>query len=124
MGLNKKIMNKPTETESSNTKENIQYFKLPFTGKVCKFTEHKLQNLAMEFCKEGTNITIVFSTFKFSSLFSTKDKASYGLKSYVICNFLCACCDAGPINIWKLIKILIFTHTSLKIRFANQFVNS
>ena len=78
----------------------------------------------MQFCNEGTNITIVFSTFKLSFLFSTKDKAAYGLKPYVIYKFLCACCNAGLMNIWKLIKILIFTDTSLKIRSANQFVNS
>ena len=31
--LSKKIMSKPSETETSKTKENIWYFKLPFIGK-------------------------------------------------------------------------------------------
>ena len=39
--LNKKIMRKPSETEPSNTKENIRYFKLSFIGKLSKFTEIK-----------------------------------------------------------------------------------
>ena len=116
-------MNKPSETEPSKSKENILYFKLPFTGKFCKFTENKLQNLTMQFCKEGTNIKIVFSTFKLASFFSTKGKAPYGPKSYVIYKFLCACSNSGLMNIWKLIKILIFTDATLKVRNANQFVN-
>ena len=65
-------MNKPSETEASKAKENIRYFKLLFIGKFSKFTENKLQKLTKEFCKEGTNIRIVFSTFKLASLFSTK----------------------------------------------------
>ena len=61
--LNKKIMNKPGETEPSKTKVNPWYFKLPFIEKLSKFTEHKLQKLTKQFCKEGTNIKIVFSKF-------------------------------------------------------------
>ena len=34
-------MRKPSETEPSNTKENIRYFKLSFIGKLSKFTEIK-----------------------------------------------------------------------------------
>ena len=41
-------MNKPSETEPSKTEENI---------------EKKLQKLTKQFCKEGTNIEIVFSLF-------------------------------------------------------------
>ena len=37
-------MNMPSETEPSKTKENIQYFKLPFIEKFSKFTKNKLQN--------------------------------------------------------------------------------
>ena len=93
--LNKKIVNKPSEIEPSKTKENIWYFKLPFKGKFSKFTENKLQNLSKQFCKEVTIIKIIFSTFKLASLFSTKDKVPYGLKSYVIYKFLCAGCNAS-----------------------------
>ena len=49
--LNKKIMNKPSETEPSKTKENIRYFKLPFIRKFSKFIENKLQKLTKQFLK-------------------------------------------------------------------------
>ena len=91
-------MNKPSETEPKKTKEIFWYFKLPFIGKCSKFTENKLQKLTKQFCREGTNIKIVFSTFKLASLFSTKDKVPYGLKSYVIYKFLCAGCNASYVG--------------------------
>ena len=65
-------MNKPSETEPSKSKENIPYFKLPFTGKFCKFTENKLQNLTMQFCKEGTNIKIVSAHLNWHLFFQLK----------------------------------------------------
>ena len=80
-------------TEPSKTKKNIRYFKFPFIEKFYKFTENKLQKLTNQSCKEVTNINIVFSTFKLASLFSTKDKVPYGLKSYVVYKFLCAGCN-------------------------------
>ena len=46
--------------------------------------------MTKKFCKEGTNIKFVFSTFNFASLFSTKDIVPYGLKSYIVYKFLCA----------------------------------
>ena len=39
--LNKKIINKPSETEPNKTEQNIRYFKLPFIGTFSKFTESK-----------------------------------------------------------------------------------
>ena len=80
-------------TEPSKTKKNIRYFKFPFIEKFYKFTENKLQKLTKQSCKEVTNINIVFSKFKLASLFSTKDKVPYGLKSYVVYKFLCAGCN-------------------------------
>ena len=67
-------------------------------GKFSKFTENKLQKLTKQFCKKGTNIKIVFSTFKFAALFSTKDKVPYGLRSYVLYKFLCAGCNASYVG--------------------------
>ena len=96
--LSKKIINKPSETDPIETNENIRYFKLPFIGKFSKFTENKLQKLTKQFCKEGTNIKIVFSTFKLASLFSAKDKVPYGLKSYVVYKLLCAGCNASNVG--------------------------
>ena len=77
-------MNKPSGTEPSKTKANIRYFKLPFIGKFSKFNEKKLQKLTKQFCNQGTNIKIVFSTFKLVSLFSIKDKVPHGLTSNLI----------------------------------------
>ena len=91
-------MNKPSETDPSRTKENIRYFKLPFMGKFSKFNENKLQKLTRKFCKESTNIKIVFSTFKLASLFSTKNKVPYGVKSYVVFKFLSAGCNASYVG--------------------------
>ena len=54
--------------------------------------------MTKQFCKEGTNIKTVFSTFKLASLFSTKVKVLYGLKSYVVCKFLCAGCNASYVG--------------------------
>ena len=72
---------------------HIRYFKFPFIEKFYKFTENKLQKLTKQSSKEVTNINIVFSTFKLASLFSTKDKVPYGLKSYVVYKFLCVGCN-------------------------------
>ena len=96
--LSKKIMNKPSETVPSKIKENIRYFKLTFIGKFSKFTENKLQRLTKQFCKEDTNIKIVFSIFKLVSLFSTKGKVLCGIKSYVVYKFVCAGCNASYVD--------------------------
>ena len=126
--LRRKTRNMPSETGPSESKENIWYFKLPFLGKFSKFTENKLQKLTTQFCEEGTNIKIVFSTFKLAIPFWTKNKVPYGLK------FLCASCNANyvgdtyrhisvrTVNIWKMIKILKFNDTFLKTVNANPFV--
>ena len=82
--LSKKIVNMPSETEPSKTKENIRYFKLLFIKKFSNFTKIELERLTNQFRKEDANIKIIFSTFKVASLFWTKDKVPYGLKSYVI----------------------------------------
>ena len=84
--------------QPSKTKESIRYFKLPFIEKFSKFIENNLQKLTKQFCKEGTNIKIVFSTFKLASFFSTKDKVPYGLKSHIIYKFLCAGCNASYVG--------------------------
>ena len=76
-------MNKPSEIEPS--KMILQKINI-------------LQKLTKQFCKEDTNIKIVYSTFKLASLFSAKDKFPYGLKSYVIYKFLCAGYNASYVG--------------------------
>ena len=65
----------PSDTEPSKTKENIQQFKLRFIGKLSKFTENNLQKLTKQFCKDSTNIKVVFRTFKLASLFQQKKRS-------------------------------------------------
>ena len=96
--LAKKLNANSKETSPIKTKENIRYFKLPFVGKFSKYTQQKLQKLTKQFCKEGTNIKIVFNSFKLSSLFSTKYKVPYELKSYVVYKFICASCNASYVG--------------------------
>ena len=67
--LSKKIVNMPSETEPSKTKENIRYFKLLFIKKFSNFTKIELERLTNQFRKEDANIKIIFSTFKVASLF-------------------------------------------------------
>ena len=132
--LSKKIINKPSETDPVKTNENIRYFKSPFTGKFSKFTKNKLQKFTKQFCNECTNIKIVFSTFKWASVFSTKDKVPYGLKSYVVYKFLCDGCNASYVGETSR-HISTRTHEHLetdkssniyqhllKLRYANRFV--
>ena len=71
------------------------YHTIALTPPFSKFTKNKLHKLTKQFCKESTNIKIVFSTYKLASLFSIKGKALYGLKSYVIYKFLCASCNTS-----------------------------
>ena len=54
--------------------------------------------MTKQFCKEGTNIKIGFNTFKLKSLFSTKDKVPYALKSYVVYKFLCTGCNGSYVG--------------------------
>ena len=103
--LSKKIMNKPSETGPGKTKENLWYFKLLFIGRFSKFTKNKWKKLTKKFCKEGTNVEFIFSTFKLASLFTTKDsilkvqlKVLYGLKSYLVYKFLCADCNTSYVS--------------------------
>ena len=46
----------------------------------------------------GLETKTVFSTFKLASLFSTKNKVPFGLKSYVVNKFLCAGCNASYVS--------------------------
>ena len=70
------------ETDPSKTNKNIRNFKLPFIGKLSEFSENESQKLTKKFCKEGTNVKIVFSSFKLASPFSTKGKISIFFMGY------------------------------------------
>ena len=71
---------------------------MPFIGKFPKFRESKFQQLSKQFCKEGANIKIDFSTFKLALLVSTKEKVRCGLMFYIIYKFLCAGCNTDYVG--------------------------
>ena len=71
--------------------------KLPYIGTFSKFAQTKLDRLSSTFCK-NTNITLVFSSTKISSFFSSKDKIPEALRSLVVYHFICASCGASYIG--------------------------
>ena len=74
------------------------YFKLPFIGIYSNFTQKKINKLINRFCKENIRIHLVFSSFKLSSMFSTKDKVPFALQSFVVYKFVCSSCEASYIG--------------------------
>ena len=69
------------------------YYKLPYIGSFSNNTKKEIKELCRKFCK-NSNINIVFSTCKTGDLFSSKDCLPSGLKSSVVCNFVCAGCQS------------------------------
>ena len=46
-------------------------------------------NIVLKYSNPNTNIELVFSSFKISSLFSVKDRVAFDLRSYVVYKFAC-----------------------------------
>ena len=61
-------------------------------------TKKKLNNIVLKYCNPNTNIDLVFSSFKISSLFSVKDRVPFDLRSYVVYKFVCGSCKADYIG--------------------------
>ena len=61
-----------------------RYYKLPYVGNFSIQTKKKLNNIVLKCCKPNTNIELVFSSYKISSLFSMKDRVPFDLRSYVV----------------------------------------
>ena len=66
-----------------------RFYKLPYIGNFSIQTKKKLNNIALKYCKPNTNIDLVLSSFKISSLFSMKDRVPFDLRSYVVYKFVC-----------------------------------
>ena len=64
-------------------------------------TKKKLNNIVLKYCKPNTNIELVLSSFKISSLFSVKDRVPSDLRSYVVYKFVCGSCKADYIGCTK-----------------------
>ena len=90
--LDKKLSNfEKTDTADSMT---FRYFKLPYIGRYSDITKKKVQALVTNLCKDGTNIRIVFTSFKITNMFSIKDPVPCKYKCNVVYKFSCASCNA------------------------------
>ena len=65
------------------------FYKLPYNGNFSIQIKNKLNNILLKYYKPNTNIELVFSSFKISSLFSIKDRVPFDLKFYVVYKFVC-----------------------------------
>ena len=82
---------------NASTSQEIKYFKLPFVGRFSSFAQRKIRILSKRFCK-GISIKLVFTSFKLSCLFSTKDPIPLALRSRVVYKFTCASCNTRYIG--------------------------
>ena len=60
--------------------------------------KNKLSKLCKEFCKENSNIKLVFNSFKIKNYFSYKDPILNDLKSFLVYKFTCASCSSSYIG--------------------------
>ena len=79
-------------------KSDVHYFKLPYIGNLSHHIKNKLSKLCKEFCKESFNIKLVFSSFEIKTFFSFIDPIPNDLKSFLVCEFTCACCSSSYIG--------------------------
>ena len=61
-----------------------RFYKLPYIGNSSNQTKMKLKNIFLKYCKPNTNIELVFSSIKISSLFSMKDRVPLDVRTYVV----------------------------------------
>ena len=91
--LNQNFSNKGT----NETKNDMNYYKLPYIGTFSKSTQKSISELCNKYCKE-LKIRLSFTPFKIGSLFSLKDKISMEHKSFVVYLFICSGCNARYIG--------------------------
>ena len=99
--VNQYVSKKITENESLNTpndEDSVRYYKLPYVGPLSLHTQRKISVIIKKFCKPSTDIKLIFTSFKISSLFSTKNSIPKSLKSCIVYKFTCACCNAAYIG--------------------------
>ena len=75
-----------------------RFQKLPYIGKFSIQTKKNFNNIVLKYCDPNTNIELVFSSFKISSLFSLKDSVPFDLRFYVVYKFVCGSCKADYIG--------------------------
>ena len=82
-----------TKNVPSNS-DDSRYYKLPYTGKYSHYLNNQIKKIIKRYCKENTNVKIIFTPFKIGSAFNMKDKISCDRKSNVVYKFSCASCNA------------------------------
>ena len=87
-----------TENVEMSNSNNTRYYKLPYIGHFSTYTKKKLNEIIKQFCKTDTKIQLIFTSFKLSSMFSTKDRISYVFKSLVVYKYICPSCNASYIG--------------------------
>ena len=85
------------------------FYKLSYIGNFSIQTKKKMNNIVWKYCKPNTNIKLVFSSFKISSLFSMEDKVPHDLRSYVVYKFFFLRCKADYVGCMK-------PHLSIRIK--------
>ena len=74
------------------------YFSLPYVGKFSDQVKNKINNLVKKFCKENTNIKLIFTSCKVGKHFSCKDNISFDLRSMIVYKFSCLGCSSTYIG--------------------------
>ena len=73
---------------------NKRFYKLLYIVDFSFRTKKKLKNNILKYCTSNTNNELVFSSFKITLLFLMKDMKLFGLKAYVIYEFVCGSCKS------------------------------
>ena len=81
-----------SNSDESNTKSG-KTLKLPYTGKYSVQVQKKLSKICKKFFKD-VDLKIGFTSFKINNYFSTRDKTSYFLWSFLVYKFVCARCNS------------------------------
>ena len=93
-GLDSKV----TESVEKDTTELPRFYKLPYIGDYSNYVDKKVSTLIHKYCKDGTNIRLIFTPFKIGSCFSLKDRPPTSLKAGVVYKFTCASCNASYVG--------------------------
>ena len=76
---------------------NKRFYKLTYISNFSVQTKKKL-NKNLKYCRPNTNIKLVFSSFKISSLFSMTDRVPFDLRSYIVYKFVYGSCNTDYIG--------------------------
>ena len=79
--------------QSNLESDKKRSYKLPYIGKYSEQGQTKLPKTCKQFSKDADH-KIAFTSFKINNYFSTKDKTTYFLKSFLVYKFVCARCNS------------------------------